>query len=225
MTPPAATARARRRRTRCGGRRARSTGRYLAPWLAARDDEAVTAHLPRSGGMPSRPTCTATSSRPKRRAERGATRRSPATRGDRLFAPSRSGNRMVMDPSVFACRFPAQADQVARARREVVAYAREHGAIDPDGIALARLGGSDERRRARVRRCARAGRGRGVRPGAIPTTGLEIHVCDEGRGMMPRRDSPGPRRRPCAHDEARATLQSRDAPGRRNGGQHVLRRP
>jgi sulfide:quinone oxidoreductase len=27
-------------------------GRYLAPWLAARDDEAVAGHLPRAGGMP-----------------------------------------------------------------------------------------------------------------------------------------------------------------------------
>lgn len=44
---------------------------------------------------------------------------------------------MVMDPSVLACRFPAQPDQVALARRRVVAYAREHGAIDPDGIAVA----------------------------------------------------------------------------------------
>ena len=26
---------------------------------------------------------------------------------------------------------------------------------------------------------------------AIPDNGLEIHVCDEGRGMMPRQDSPG----------------------------------
>jgi sulfide:quinone oxidoreductase len=27
-------------------------GRYLAPWLAARDDEAVADHLPQSGGLP-----------------------------------------------------------------------------------------------------------------------------------------------------------------------------
>jgi sulfide:quinone oxidoreductase len=27
-------------------------GRYLAPWLAARDDEAIADHLPRSGGVP-----------------------------------------------------------------------------------------------------------------------------------------------------------------------------
>ncbi|MEA2253158.1 MAG: sulfide:quinone oxidoreductase [Solirubrobacteraceae bacterium] len=27
-------------------------GRYLSPWLAARDDEAVAGHLPRSGGVP-----------------------------------------------------------------------------------------------------------------------------------------------------------------------------
>jgi sulfide:quinone oxidoreductase len=27
-------------------------GRYLAPWLAARDEEAVADHLPQSGGLP-----------------------------------------------------------------------------------------------------------------------------------------------------------------------------
>jgi hypothetical protein len=27
-------------------------GRWLAPWLAARDDEAVAGNLPRAGGLP-----------------------------------------------------------------------------------------------------------------------------------------------------------------------------
>ena len=41
-----------RHRTRCGGRPARSSGRYLAPWLAARDDEATTGELPEHQGVP-----------------------------------------------------------------------------------------------------------------------------------------------------------------------------
>jgi anti-sigma regulatory factor (Ser/Thr protein kinase) len=97
---------------------------------------------------------------------------------------------MVMDPSVFSRRFPAQADQVAPTRREVVAYAREHGAADPDGIALAV---SEAVTNAVVHAYVDA-----PAPGDVevfarrhPDDGIEIHVCDEGRGMMPRRDSPG----------------------------------
>ena len=42
-----------------------------------------------------------------------------------------------MAPSILARRFPARADQVRLARREVEACVREQGAIDPAGIALA----------------------------------------------------------------------------------------
>ena len=97
---------------------------------------------------------------------------------------------MVMDPPALACRFPAHADQVARARRAVVAYAREHGAIDPDGIAVAV---SEAVTNAVVHAYVDA-----PAPGDVevfawrdPDDGLEVHVSDEGRGMMPRRDSPG----------------------------------
>ena len=97
---------------------------------------------------------------------------------------------MDMDPSVLARRFPARADQVARARREGVAYAREHGAADPDGIAVAV---SEAVTNAVVHAYIDA-----PVPGEVeviakrhPDNGLEIHVCDDGRGMMPRRDSPG----------------------------------
>jgi anti-sigma regulatory factor (Ser/Thr protein kinase) len=95
-----------------------------------------------------------------------------------------------MESSVLARRFPAQADQVGPARREVVAYAREHGAVDPDGIALAV---SEAMTNAVVHAYIDA-----PAPGEVevfaqrhPDDGIEIHVCDEGRGMMPRRDSPG----------------------------------
>jgi serine/threonine-protein kinase RsbW len=95
-----------------------------------------------------------------------------------------------MAPSMLARRFPAQADQVRLARREVEAYAREHGAVDPAGIALAVS-------EAVTNAVIHAYVDRPV-PGDVevlaerhPDDGLEVHVCDEGRGMMPRSDSPG----------------------------------
>jgi len=95
-----------------------------------------------------------------------------------------------MAPSILARRFPARADQVRLARREVEAYAREHGAVDPAGIALAVSEAvTNAVIHAYVDRPA---------PGDVevhverhPDDGLEIRVCDEGRGMMPRSDSPG----------------------------------
>jgi anti-sigma regulatory factor (Ser/Thr protein kinase) len=95
-----------------------------------------------------------------------------------------------MAPSIFARRFPAQADQVRLARREVEAYAREHGAVDPTGIALAV---SEAVTNAVIHAYVDE-----ARPGDVQVVaerhegnGLEIQVCDDGRGMMPRSDSPG----------------------------------
>ena len=95
-----------------------------------------------------------------------------------------------MGPSVLTRRFPAQADQVRIARRAVEAFAREQGAVDPGGIALAV---SEAVTNAVVHAYVDE-----LRQGAVevvaerhPGDGLEIHVCDEGRGMMPRSDSPG----------------------------------
>jgi anti-sigma regulatory factor (Ser/Thr protein kinase) len=95
-----------------------------------------------------------------------------------------------MDPSVLARRFPARADQVGPTRREVVAYARAHGAVDPDAIALAV---SEALTNAVVHAYIDA-----PAPGEVevvakrhPDDGIEISVCDDGRGMLPRRDSPG----------------------------------
>ena len=95
-----------------------------------------------------------------------------------------------MGSSVLTRRFPAQPDQVGPARREVVAYAREQGAADPDGIAVAVSEAVtnavmhayiDEQAPGEVEVIAKR----------HADDGLEIHVCDDGRGMMPRRDSPG----------------------------------
>jgi serine/threonine-protein kinase RsbW len=95
-----------------------------------------------------------------------------------------------MAPSILARRFPARADQVSMARHEVAAYAREHGAVDPDGIALAV---SEAVTNAVVHAYVGA-----PEPGDVEVTaevhagnGLEIQVCDDGRGMTPRLDSPG----------------------------------
>jgi anti-sigma regulatory factor (Ser/Thr protein kinase) len=95
-----------------------------------------------------------------------------------------------MAPSVLARRFPAQADQIRLARREVEAYARRHGAVDPAGIALAV---SEAVTNAVVHAYIEE-----PEPGDVevfaechPDDGLEIQVVDEGRGMKPRSDSPG----------------------------------
>jgi stage II sporulation protein AB (anti-sigma F factor) len=95
-----------------------------------------------------------------------------------------------MAPSTLARRFPAQADQVRLARREVEAYAREQGAVDPNGIALAV---SEAVTNAVIHAYVDD-----AHPGDVQVfaerhegNGLEIQVCDDGRGMKPRSDSPG----------------------------------
>jgi anti-sigma regulatory factor (Ser/Thr protein kinase) len=72
----------------------------------------------------------------------------------------------------------------------VAAYAREHGAVDPDAIALAV---SEAVTNAVVHAYVDA-----PAPGEfevvakrLPGDGIEINVYDDGRGMIPRRDSPG----------------------------------
>lgn len=95
-----------------------------------------------------------------------------------------------MDRSALTRRFPARPDQVRLARREVEAYARAHGAIDPAGIALAV---SEAVTNAVVHAYIDA-----REPGDVEVLahrhsddGLEVQVCDDGRGMKPRSDSPG----------------------------------
>jgi anti-sigma regulatory factor (Ser/Thr protein kinase) len=95
-----------------------------------------------------------------------------------------------MDRSALTRRFPARPDQVRLARREVEAYARANGAIDPVGIALAV---SEAVTNAVVHAYIDA-----AEPGDVEVlahrlhdNGLEVQVCDDGRGMKPRSDSPG----------------------------------
>jgi anti-sigma regulatory factor (Ser/Thr protein kinase) len=95
-----------------------------------------------------------------------------------------------MAPPPLVRRFEACADAVAGVRREAVGYAREHGALDPDGVALAL---SEALTNAVLHAYPDA-----RRPGTVevvaqrhPDDGLQVEVCDDGRGMTPRADSPG----------------------------------
>jgi serine/threonine-protein kinase RsbW/stage II sporulation protein AB (anti-sigma F factor) len=87
-------------------------------------------------------------------------------------------------------RFQATPDQVGPARRAIAAYASKHGVIDVHGVALAV---SEAVSNAVVHAYADA-----AEPGEVQIVaerladdGLEIRVCDQGRGMKARPDSPG----------------------------------
>ena len=95
-----------------------------------------------------------------------------------------------MTPQALVRRLRAQPDQVRVIREEVKNYAIENGAADPNAVALAV---SEAVTNAVVHAYADA-----PEPGEIevvaqmvPGDGLEVFVCDDGRGMLPRHDSPG----------------------------------
>lgn len=95
-----------------------------------------------------------------------------------------------MDATALIRRFPARPEHVGPAGREVTAYARHHGVRDPDGVALAV---SEAVTNAVLHAYAGA-----PAPGDVELVarrlagdGLEVLVCDEGLGMVPRSDSPG----------------------------------
>jgi anti-sigma regulatory factor (Ser/Thr protein kinase) len=87
-------------------------------------------------------------------------------------------------------RLRARPDQIRLIRNEVKAYAVKNGAADPNAVALAV---SEAVTNAVVHAYVDA-----PEPGEIevvaqmiPGDGLEVFVCDDGRGMLPRHDSPG----------------------------------
>jgi serine/threonine-protein kinase RsbW/stage II sporulation protein AB (anti-sigma F factor) len=95
-----------------------------------------------------------------------------------------------MNPRALVRRLRAQPDQVRVIRAEVMAFAVAHGASDPNAVALAV---SEAVTNAVVHAYVDA-----PEPGEIEVIAqrvsedcLEILVCDEGRGMLPRHDSPG----------------------------------
>jgi serine/threonine-protein kinase RsbW/stage II sporulation protein AB (anti-sigma F factor) len=94
------------------------------------------------------------------------------------------------NPRALVRRLRAQPDQVRVIRAEVMAFAVAHGARDPGAVALAV---SEAVTNAVVHAYVDA-----PEPGEIEVIAervgedcLEILVCDEGRGMLPRHDSPG----------------------------------
>jgi len=95
-----------------------------------------------------------------------------------------------MTPQALVRRLRAQPDQIRLIREEVKAYAAEHGAADPNAVALAVSEAVtnavvhayvDESEPGEIEVVAQM----------VPGDGLEIFVCDDGRGMLPRHDSPG----------------------------------
>ena len=95
-----------------------------------------------------------------------------------------------MSPPVLVRRFTARPERIAAIRHEVRDCAEANGASDPNAVALAVT-------EAITNAVVHAYVDR-AEPGDIevivqrlPDEGIEILVCDEGRGMMPRADSPG----------------------------------
>ena len=86
-------------------------------------------------------------------------------------------------------RFRARPDEIAKIRHEIAAFAAEHCSADPSAVALAV---TEAVTNAIVHAYVDA-----PEPGDVEVSaqcvgdGLEILVCDDGRGMAPRTDSPG----------------------------------
>jgi serine/threonine-protein kinase RsbW/stage II sporulation protein AB (anti-sigma F factor) len=95
-----------------------------------------------------------------------------------------------MSPPALVRRYRALAEEIGRIRHDVKAHAREQGARDPDAIALAV---TEAVTNAVVHAYVDA-----PEPGEVEVVVqrvaddcVEILVCDAGRGMRPRTDSPG----------------------------------
>jgi serine/threonine-protein kinase RsbW/stage II sporulation protein AB (anti-sigma F factor) len=96
-----------------------------------------------------------------------------------------------LSPPVLVRRYRAQAEEIGRIRHEIKAHALEQGARDPDAVALAV---TEAVTNAVVHAYVDA-----PEPGEIEVVvqrgsedgSVEILVCDDGRGMLPRTDSPG----------------------------------
>jgi serine/threonine-protein kinase RsbW/stage II sporulation protein AB (anti-sigma F factor) len=96
-----------------------------------------------------------------------------------------------LSPPVLVRRFTARPDRIAAVRHEVRDFAERNGASDPNAVALAVT--------EAVTNAVVHAYVDDAEPGEIEVVvqrlpdgeGIEILVCDEGRGMMPRTDSPG----------------------------------
>jgi anti-sigma regulatory factor (Ser/Thr protein kinase) len=95
-----------------------------------------------------------------------------------------------MDPLPLVRRFAAHATEIAPVRRAVRAYAEQHGAADPEGVALA----ISEAAANAVQHAYVDAPATGdveVVAQRLADDGLVVTVCDDGCGMKPRPDSPG----------------------------------
>src|SRR3954447_18217527 len=95
-----------------------------------------------------------------------------------------------MNPPRLLRRFRARPEEIGPVRRDVRAYAQRHGVLDPDAVALAV---SEAVSNVVLHAYADA-----PEPGEVEVVaerhldnGLVLSVCDGGRAMRPRSDSPG----------------------------------
>jgi serine/threonine-protein kinase RsbW len=95
-----------------------------------------------------------------------------------------------MSSPVLVRRYRARAEEIGRIRHDVKAHAHDQGARDPDAIALAV---TEAVTNAVLHAYVDA-----AEPGEVEVIVqrvaedcVEILVCDDGRGMRPRTDSPG----------------------------------
>jgi serine/threonine-protein kinase RsbW len=95
-----------------------------------------------------------------------------------------------MSSPVLVRRYRAAAEEIGRIRHDVKSHAREQGASDPDAIGLAV---TEAVTNAVLHAYVDA-----PEPGEVEVIVqrvgedcVEILVCDDGRGMRPRTDSPG----------------------------------
>ena len=96
-----------------------------------------------------------------------------------------------MSTPVLVRRYRAQPDEIGRIRHDVKAHAREQGARDPDAVALAVTEAVTNAVLHAYVDAPQPGEIEVVVQRAAEAHSVEILVCDDGRGMRPRTDSPG----------------------------------
>jgi serine/threonine-protein kinase RsbW len=96
-----------------------------------------------------------------------------------------------MSSPVLVRRYRARAEEIGRIRHDVKAHAREQGARDPDAVALAVTEAVTNAVLHAYVDAPEPGEIEVIVQRAPERDSVEILVCDDGRGMRPRTDSPG----------------------------------
>jgi serine/threonine-protein kinase RsbW len=96
-----------------------------------------------------------------------------------------------MSSPVLVRRYRARAEEIGRIRHDVKAHAREQGARNPDAVALAVTEAVTNAVLHAYVDAPEAGEIEVIVQRAPEDDSVEILVCDDGRGMRPRTDSPG----------------------------------